>query len=57
MNIGYGELKAIEMYEFIKSVATGIQPSTRFSVGYRVERVCDAVKKSSEKGQWVKVED
>lgn len=57
MNIGYGELKAIEMYEFIKSIAEGEQPSTKFSTGYRVERVCDAVRKSSETGCWVKVED
>lgn len=57
MNIGYGELKAIEMYEFIKAVATGEQPSTRFSVGYRVERVCEAMRESSESGNWVKVED
>ncbi len=57
MNIGYGELKAIEMYEFIKAVAEGYQPSTNFQVGYRVERVCDAVKESAEKGAWVKVAD
>lgn len=57
MNIGYGELKAIEMYEFIKAVTTGEQPSTRFSVGYRVERVCEAMRKSSESGNWEKVED
>lgn len=57
MNIGYGELKAIEMYEFIKAIASGEQPSTRFSVGYRVERVCEAMRKSSESGNWVKVED
>ena len=57
MNIGYGELKAIEMYEFIKAVVEGYQPSTNFQVGYRVERVCNAVKTSAEKGIWVKVED
>ena len=57
MNIGYGELKAIEMYEFIKAIATGEQPSTRFAVGYRVERVCEAMRKSSESGSWEKVED
>lgn len=57
MNIGYGELKAIEMYEFMKAIATGEQPSTRFSVGYRVERVCEAMRKSAESGNWVKVED
>ena len=57
MNIGYGELKTIEMYEFIKAIAEGYQPSTSFGVGYRVERVCDAVMKSADTRQWVKVED
>lgn len=57
MNIGYGELKAIEMYEFIKAIATGEQPSTKFSVGYRVERVCEAMRKSAESRSWIKVED
>ena len=42
MNIGYGELKTIEMYEFIKAITEGYQPSTSFKVGYRVERVCEA---------------
>ena len=38
MNIGYGELKAIEMFDFISAIVNGQQPSTRFEVGYRVER-------------------
>ena len=57
MNIGYGELKTIEMYEFIKAIVEGYQPSTSFGVGYRVERVCGAVMKSADTRQWVKVED
>ena len=57
MNIGYGELKTIEMYEFIKAVTEGYQPSTSFQVGCRVEKVCDAVMKSADTRQWVKVED
>ena len=57
MNIGYGELKTIEMYEFIKAIVEGYQPSTSFKVGYRVERVCEAVRQSAESKQWVKVED
>ncbi len=55
MNIGYGELKSIETYEFIKAVATGIQPSTTFEEGYKVARVCDAVAKSAISGKWEKV--
>lgn len=57
MNIGYGELKTIEIYEFIKAVVEGYQPSTNFEVGCRVEKVCDAVQKSAESKAWVKVED
>ena len=57
MNIGYGELKTIEIYEFIKAVVEGYQPSTNFEVGCRVEKVCDAVQKSAENKAWVKVED
>jgi len=56
MNIGYGELKAIEIYDFIKAITEGVQPSTSFKVGYRVEKVCDAVMRSAESKSWVKVE-
>ena len=55
MNIGYGELKAIEMYEFGKAIVEGYQPSTHFGVGYRLDRVCDAILESNETGAWVKV--
>ncbi len=57
MNIGYGELKTIEMYDFIKAIATGEQPSTNFKVGCRVEKVCHAVEKSSKTSSWEKVID
>lgn len=52
MNIGYGELKTIEIYDFIKAIVEGEQPTTNFQVGYGVEKVCDAVMKSSESGKW-----
>lgn len=54
MNIGYGELKTIEMYEFVKSIVEGKQPSTSFDVGYQIDKVCDAVMRSSESGKWEK---
>ena len=56
MNIGYGELKTIEMYEFFKSIAEGVQPTTTFSVGYQLDKICEAVQESAEKGVWVKVD-
>lgn len=55
MNIGYGELKTIEIYEFIKAIAQGYQPSTCFEVGYGIEKVCHAVQKSAADRKWTKV--
>ena len=55
MNIGYGELKAIEIYEFGKAIVEGYQPTTNFQVGYQLDRVCDAILESAEKHAWVTV--
>ena len=44
-----------EMYEFGKAIVEGYQPSTNFGVGYRLDRVCDAILESNETGSWVKV--
>ncbi|MBI9098363.1 MAG: Gfo/Idh/MocA family oxidoreductase [Spirochaetaceae bacterium] len=52
MNIGYGELKTIEIYEFIRSIVEKDQPSTRFEVGNQVHKVCDAVSKSAQSENW-----
>lgn len=57
MNIGYGELKAIEMYDFISAIVKGEQPSTNFKVGCRIEKVCEAVAKSAKTNQWENVID
>lgn len=56
MNIGYGELKTIEIYEFIKAIVEKKQPSTCFAEGYKVEKVCAAVLKSSTTSQWEKID-
>ncbi len=56
MNIGYGELKAIEAFELCKAISEVKQPTTCFAAGYQVDRVCDAVKKSNETKQWVAVD-
>ncbi|SHE59552.1 Gfo/Idh/MocA family protein [Alkalibacter saccharofermentans] len=52
MNIGYGELKTIEAYEFVKAVVEQKQPSTTFFEGNKVDKVCTAVLKSSQSNQW-----
>ena len=56
MNIGYGELKAIEMYEFAKAIVGGYQPTTSFANGYQLDKVCDAILESNEKHAWVSVQ-
>ena len=56
MNIGFGELKAIEAFELGKSIASGEQPTTCFASGYRVDRVCGAVAESAATKQWVKID-
>jgi len=55
MNIGYGELKAIEAYELAKSIAESYQPTTCFAAGYQIDKVCEAVMESNQTGQWVKI--
>src|SRR5690625_4304352 len=55
MNIGYGELKTIECYEFIKAIANKEQPSTTFAEAYKVDQVCQAVMKSSETRKWEEI--
>ncbi len=57
MNIGYGELKTIEIYDFVRAIVEGVQPSTSFEVGCRVEKVCAAVIKSAENHRWEPVTD
>jgi len=57
MNIGYGELKTIEINDFLQAIADGEQPSTNFTVGYKVNQVTSAVLKSNETGTWERVED
>lgn len=52
MNIGFGELKAIEIYDYVKAIVERKQPSTCFAVGYSVDKVCDAVLKSAQTGKW-----
>ena len=56
MNIGYGELKTIEMKDFIEAVVSGKQPSTNFQVGYQIEKVCNAVMRSATSRTWEKVD-
>ena len=56
MNIGYGEMKTIEAYEFAKAIEGGYEPTTSFKSGYQVDKVCDAILESERTHAWVKVQ-
>lgn len=56
LGIGYSETKIIECYDFFKAIASGEQPSPNFADGYLTELVADALIKSGEIEQWVKVQ-
>lgn len=56
LGIGYSETKIIECYDFFKAIASGEQPSPNFADGYLTELVADALIKSGETEQWVKVQ-
>lgn len=53
IGIGYGELKIIECYDFIKSIAEDTPSVPDFYQGYVICRICDAIAESSETGEWV----
>ncbi|MCL1949849.1 MAG: Gfo/Idh/MocA family oxidoreductase [Turicibacter sp.] len=57
LNIGYGELKTIEIYEFIKAIAENTESSTNFEQSYKVEEVVQAVMKSHQTNTWQTVRD
>lgn len=53
--LGYDDLKVIEAYQFLKSVATGVSGSPSFADALRVAEYQDAVLRSWETGGWVDV--
>jgi len=55
MNIGYGELKTIEIYDFVRAIVDGTLPSTNFDAATRVEQVAEAVSESAASQQWTAV--
>lgn len=54
-SIGYEDLKAIEAYEFCRSVATGEAFAPGFEEALRVAEVLDAMIRSFESGAWENV--
>lgn len=57
LGIGYTETKIIEIYDFINAIAKGEQPDPNFRDGYAIELISDAVLKSAQSNQWIKIED
>lgn len=55
LGIGYTETKIIESYDFFKSIAENTEASPSFRDGYAVELISEAILKSAEKRDWVKV--
>lgn len=56
IGIGYGELKIIECYDFIKSIAQNTPAVPDFYQGYLISRICDAVAESSASGAWIQLD-
>lgn len=53
IGIGFGELKIIECYDFVKAIAGGYQATPDFNEGYKLCLICDAIAESSKTGAWV----
>jgi predicted dehydrogenase len=56
LGLGYEDLKTIEAYEFLKSVASGQQGQPGFSEALAVANVQTAMQRSWESERWEKVE-
>lgn len=57
LGIGYTETKIIEIYDFCKAIAEGTPSKPDFRDGYAVELISDAVLKSAQSHQWVKIKE
>jgi predicted dehydrogenase len=53
--LGYGDIKAMECFDFIKAVAKGTTVAPNFRDGYRVAQLCDAIVDSAERQAWVEL--
>ena len=55
LGIGYGETKIIEAHDLFTAIAGGEPVRPDFGDGYQVALIDDAILRSAESGQWVKV--
>ncbi|RAQ95857.1 Gfo/Idh/MocA family protein [Thermogemmatispora tikiterensis] len=56
LNLGYDDLKVIEAYHFLRSIAAGQQGEPGFAEALAVARVQQAIMRSWESGSWETVE-
>jgi len=56
LGIGYGETKIIETHDFFQSIVEDKEVSPNFKDGYQIALISDAILKSSEIQQWVKID-
>ncbi|WP_018013194.1 Gfo/Idh/MocA family oxidoreductase [Sinorhizobium medicae] len=53
--IGFNDLKAIEVHEFLEAIAKGVRTSTDFREGYEVQKVLSATYHSARTNAWVEI--
>ena len=56
-NMSYDDLKVIEQYHFLKSIADGVQLEPSFKSAYEFAQVHDMMMRSWESGQWEAVRE
>ncbi|MDX0407255.1 gfo/Idh/MocA family oxidoreductase [Sinorhizobium medicae] len=53
--IGFNDLKAIEVHECLEAIANGVRTSTDFREGYEVQKVLSATYHSARTNAWVEI--
>ena len=53
--LGFNELKAIEISNFIKSINNEIPEPFNFASGHRIQKLVDAIHRSSKEKRWVMI--
>ena len=56
-NMSYDDLKVLEAYHFLKSIADGVQQEPSFKSAYAFAQVHDAMMRSWESGAWEMVQE
>ena len=53
--LGFNELKAIEISNFVKSINNEIPEPFNFSSGHRIQKLVDTIHRSSRQKSWLRV--